>query len=68
MWEVHRFGLKLYQMPTVGHTKSTMLQFIVGFTAGIYVAQTYNIPKLSVVTTYLQDKLKEIEKQQKKND
>lgn len=45
-----------------------MFQFIVGFTTGVYIAQTYDLPKLSVITTYLQHKLKEIEKQQKKND
>ncbi|MAD26206.1 MAG: hypothetical protein CMO44_18770 [Verrucomicrobiales bacterium] len=45
-----------------------MLQFLLGFTTGIYVAQTYNIPNISVITSFIQDKLKEIEKQQKKND
>ena len=42
-----------------------MLQFIIGVLTGIYVEQTYHIPKLSIITTYLQDKLIEIEKQQK---
>lgn len=45
-----------------------MLQFIIGFTTGVYVAQTYDIPKISVITTYIQKTLTEIEKQQKKND
>jgi hypothetical protein len=49
-----------------GYLIPYMFQFIVGFTTGVYVAQTYDLPKLSVITTYLQDKLKEIEKQQKK--
>ncbi len=43
-----------------------MFQFIVGILTGIYIEQTYDLPKLSIITTYLQDKLKEIEKQQKK--
>ena len=42
-----------------------MFQFIVGVLTGIYIEQTYDLPKLSIITTYLQDKLKEIEKQQK---
>lgn len=42
-----------------------MFQFIVGILTGIYIEQTYDLPKLSIITTYLQDKLKEIEKQQK---
>ena len=44
-----------------------MLQFIVGFATGVYIAQTYNIPKISVITSFIENKLKEIEKQQKNN-
>ena len=45
-----------------------MLQFIIGFTTGVYVAQTYDIPKLSVITSYIQKTLTDIEKEQRKND
>jgi|TARA_B100000963_G_scaffold28826_1_gene21318 hypothetical protein len=45
-----------------------MFQFLLGFTTGIYVAQNYNIPQISVITKIIQEKLAEIEKEHKKND
>ncbi|OUV29440.1 MAG: hypothetical protein CBC48_11850 [bacterium TMED88] len=38
-----------------------MLQFIMGFTTGIYVAQNYNIPKIIDVANYIKDKITEYE-------
>jgi hypothetical protein len=48
--------------------KRDMFQFFIGFTTGVYVAQTYNIPKIIDLAKYIRDKVTEYEKEIKKDD